>query len=104
MLELTEFEFQSMVLEVAKYSGWLTYHTHDSRRSNAGFPDLVLVRGKVVIFAELKREKGRVRPEQKQWILALLNAGEYAVIWYPSDWDEIVKILTGENDERPSQS
>lgn len=35
--------FQAQVLDLAHLSGWLCYHTHNSRRSAPGFPDLVLV-------------------------------------------------------------
>ncbi len=45
--KLYEKPFQAQVVELARLSGWLTYHTHDSRRSQSGFPDLVLVRAPV---------------------------------------------------------
>ena len=37
-------EFMPAVVELAKRFGWLLYHTHNSRRSASGFPDLVMVR------------------------------------------------------------
>src|SRR5688572_19177552 len=40
----TERAFQAQVVKYARLMGWTAYHTHDSRRSQAGFPDLVLVR------------------------------------------------------------
>ena len=67
----TEAQFQRTVTEYAALTGWLWYHTHDSRRSHAGFPDLCLVRGDRLIFAELKSERGRVRLEQEAWLQAL---------------------------------
>lgn len=69
--ELAEAAFQRQVEQLAAFYGWRTYHTHDSRRSAAGFPDLVLVRGPELLFAELKTASGRVRPEQEAWIDAL---------------------------------
>ena len=39
----TEDQWQSAVIEYARLMGWLVYHTHDSRHSEKGFPDLVLV-------------------------------------------------------------
>ena len=37
---VTEGEFQAWVLDLANRNGWLAYHTHDSRKSAAGFPDV----------------------------------------------------------------
>lgn len=79
-------------MEFARLSGWVLYHTHDSRRSPAGFPDLVLVRERVV-FAELKAEKGRVTPEQLAWLGRLWQAGAEAYLWRPSGWPEIERLL-----------
>lgn len=88
---LTERQLQEMVIALARARGWLCYHTFDSRRSAAGFPDLVLARNGVVLFAELKSEKGRLREDQRSWINAL---GEIAHVWRPSDFDEIKEVLS----------
>lgn len=104
---LTEAHFQTQVVQLATLYGWRGYHTHDSRRSQPGFPDLVLVRGPELIFAELKTDTGRVRPEQAEWLAALRqvrDAVEDAVLdrvlrtevpsvdvylWRPADFDEL---------------
>jgi len=92
--QLTEKAFLQQVRDLAELCGWLVYHTYDSRRSPEGFPDLVLVRGDKVIFAELKSEKGRVRPEQRMWLDALEKVRKAeACLWRPSDWDRIVEVL-----------
>jgi len=92
--QMTEKEFLQQVRELANLCGWLVYHTYDSRRSPEGFPDLVLVRGNQIIFAELKGEKGRVRPEQRMWLDALEKARKAEVcLWRPSDWSKIVEVL-----------
>ena len=92
---MTERQFQSQVISAAKQLGWThIYHTHDSRRSAPGFPDLVLVKTGRIVFAELKAEKGRVSEAQKSWIAALRLAGCTAFVWRPSDWDEICAILS----------
>ncbi|MGN8245254.1 VRR-NUC domain-containing protein [Cellulomonas soli] len=83
---MTEAVLQSRVLEDARRLGWRGYHTHDSRRSQPGFPDLVLVHpDRGVLFRELKTEKGRLRPEQRTWLDALTQAGQDAAVWRPSD-------------------
>jgi DNA primase len=80
--------------KLARLSGWLTYHTHDSRRSTAGFPDLVLVRPPAVLFAELKSESGALRPEQEAWLRKLARCeGVGARVWRPSDWPGIERTL-----------
>ncbi|MDJ0322134.1 VRR-NUC domain-containing protein [Pseudarthrobacter sp. PS3-L1] len=88
-----------MVLQVAGLYGWeLAYHTFDSRRSVAGFPDLVLVssrRGRV-LFRELKSDVGRVSVDQGVWIAGLTAGGVDAGVWRPADArsGRIVRELT----------
>ncbi len=94
---MTEAAFQRMVIKLASLYRWRVYHTHDSRRSQAGFPDLVLVRGQQLLFVELKTDTGKVMPEQWAWIVALLDAGQDARIWRPADWKAIEATLTRED-------
>ena len=74
--------------QIADRLGWLAYHTHDSRRSEPGFPDLVLVHPvkKQLLFRELKRTKGVVSAAQTKWLVTLRSAGHDAKIWRPADW------------------
>lgn len=90
---ITEEQWQSQVLQLARLLKYRCYHTHDSRRSEPGFPDLVMVRGKRVIFAELKRETGRLTPSQHAWLRSLSEAGQEAYVWRPSDFDKVMETL-----------
>jgi hypothetical protein len=90
--DVSEVELQATIIEGARRFGWLVYHTHDSRRSAAGFPDLVLARDAEVIFAELKSEKGRISDDQKTWLATLGTAAEVHV-WRPSDLDSALARL-----------
>lgn len=54
---MTERQFQPQVVQLARLCGWLIYHTFDSRRSAAGFPDLCMVRGDRCLFVELKSDR-----------------------------------------------
>lgn len=60
------------------------YHTHDSRRSTSGWPDLVLVARKV-LFRELKTDTGGLSPEQRRVGYKLTAAGCDFEVWRPKD-------------------
>ena len=89
---MPEKRFQAAVISVAQTHGWLYHHTYDSRRSVAGFPDLILVRDRL-IAAELKTARGRVTPAQTDWLEALAAAGVETYVWRPDDWHSIHAIL-----------
>ena len=92
---MTERQFQSAVLQLARWARWMVFHAYNSRRSNPGFPDLVLVRGERCIFAELKTDTGRVSAAQEEWITALdAVPGIDAVIWRPRHWASLQAKLT----------
>jgi len=82
---VTEKELLQAVRDLARLRNWLVYHTHDSRRSEPGFPDLVLVKDRV-LFVELKSERGKPTPAQNEWHVALWQAGATLFVWRPSDW------------------
>ena len=93
-IPISEKHFQQQVIDLAKLHGWKVYHTFDSRKSEPGFPDLVLVRGEMLRFIEAKSETGRLSEAQTEWITAL-----DAVKWIdtdvcqPRDWEYIKEIL-----------
>lgn len=96
MIEPTEREFQAQIVELAELHGFAWYHTHDSRRSPAGFPDLILVKPPRFIAAELKTSSGRTRPEQKAWLELLARCpGIEVYLWRPDDFDGIARLLSG---------
>jgi hypothetical protein len=96
---MTEDELDANFLDYCKVGGWLTYHTHDSRRSEGGFPDRVAVRGGRILFAELKTATGRVSPKQKIWLAVLGKLAEYAPgvifvrLWRPANIGEMQDFL-----------
>ena len=91
-LRMTEREFQNLVVDWCLWHRLLVYHTHDSRRSQAGFPDLVIV-GNRVIWVELKSEKGRLSLPQNEWLTRLHRAGQETYLWRPADWPAAQQIL-----------
>lgn len=104
-VELSESQFQSQVQELATLYGWEYMHirpglnqrgawrTPISGTLGAGWPDLILVRGQQMIFAELKSEKGKLTAPQVKVLNALEATGHPVFCWRPSDWDDVVRIL-----------
>lgn len=103
-LRETEAGFTRAVLALAKLHGWRSAHFRPAmtragkwvtpvQGDGAGFPDLVLVRGTRLIFAELKSAKGTVAPEQTEWLLRLGGAGVECYVWRPKDWASLSEIL-----------
>jgi hypothetical protein len=91
--KLTEARFMAQVVEYARLMGWRTYHTRRSEGSEAGFPDLVLVRRPRIVWAELKSERGKATPQQLVWLLELLECRQEVYLWRPEDWPRIERIL-----------
>ena len=90
---MLEAEFQSQVRQLCTLRHLLVYHTHDSRRSDAGFPDLTIVGSRGVLFRELKKEDGKTSAMQDYWLARLRDAGCDADVWRPSDMPRIVREL-----------
>ena len=85
---MTEKQLQQLVLGACRQLRLLAYHTYDSRKSQPGFPDLVIVGGTTILYRELKTEKGKVTSAQNYWLDALRHAGIDADVWRPSDWPD----------------
>ena len=110
-LEL-EKDFQQRVVDVARLNGWLVYSVPDSRRATlAGYPDLTMIhrRQRRIVFAELKREKGKTS-EAQDFVLSALQdvAGTTesveVFVWKPSDFDAIVTTLSAKNRAKNGQT
>ena len=96
---MTEAQLFDQIYALAKPRGWHCVHFMPGLTSkgawltrmagDAGFPDVVLARKQVVLFAELKREGKVPTEEQMRWIHAT-----GAHIWRPSDLPKIQELLT----------
>lgn len=93
-----EAPLQDRVIGLARAHGWRVAHFRRARLANgkvitpvaadgAGFPDLVLVRDRV-IFVEIKSDTGRLSGEQKVWRDVLLGAGAEWHEWRPEHADD----------------
>jgi VRR-NUC domain len=83
------------VRQIAELHGWTTYHTHNSQRSEPGWPDLVLghPRQRRTVFAELKSERGFLSAPQRLWLTHLAVCGFETALWRPSDEAEAIAVL-----------
>ena len=97
-----EKDWQRDIIHLARTVGWKVAHFRPAQTSKgwrtavgadgAGFPDLVLVRDRVV-FVELKNEKGRMSEDQLEWKAALEAAGVECYVWRPDDLDSAMAVL-----------
>jgi len=86
---MSERDFQQIVTDLALFRGWCYYHTHDSRRSQAGWPDLALWKPGRFMLREIKTDRGRLTVTQEAAIAGLRDAGVDADVWRPRDLDRI---------------
>lgn len=92
---ITEKAFLAAIIRLARQNNYLYYHTHNSKRSPEGFPDLVLAKaGAPLLCIELKTDTGQVTPAQAAWWEVLRSTtGVVAEVWRPRDLDDIVERL-----------
>jgi hypothetical protein len=76
-------------------SGGFFYHTWNSRKSEKGFPDIVMSDGKHLIIAEVKRNKpkGRLTPEQRNILDVFATHVPHTYLWREDDLSEVYDIL-----------
>ena len=98
--------FTDQVIRAAEMLGWMVYHVRPAKTAHgwrtpvqgvfaAGFPDLVMVKGARVVYAELKGATNGLEPGQEMWRDALLAAGQEWHLWRLSQWDEVLAVLKG---------
>lgn len=105
-IEETEAVFQTRLTALAETLQWDWMHVGRTGKYGAvgckgtlgtGWPDLVLLRGQRLIFAELKSQKAPPATPLQQMILAKLSlTGAECYIWRPSGWPLILETLTRE--------
>lgn len=98
--DMTEKQLQQLVNDTFRAHSWLVSHPLRSKGSEPGYPDVTATRGGVLVFAELKTEKGKASPHQCRWLRALeeVAGGTPRVkvfLWKPSDWEEILATARG---------
>lgn len=107
LFKINERQFQTVIIELAQWQGWMIYHPLPAQNSRGnwrtaqaghiGFPDLVLAHPKRgLIFAELKTAIGKLTTNQQNWIDTLRAAGAEVHVWRPTDIGAIRTRLTGD--------
>ena len=91
----SEEDYQAQIIDLAKKLGWRVYHTRDSRRSEPGFPDLILIRGITLLALEVKSAKAKEPPPaQVGWIGAFKQVRKvFADFAYPKDFTDLADTL-----------
>ena len=98
---MSEAKLQAEVNKLLTANGWRWTHFRTAITQaghyvtaisgDKGFPDVIAVRGSRLLFAELKREGGKLEPAQIEWREALYgwalveSRREYH-LWKPSDF------------------
>jgi hypothetical protein len=99
---MTERELEDVICELLDTFGIWYHHDRPARtgrvaggkevwrnhfRGQNGVPDFdpILGNGRI-IYAELKTQKGRLSPEQTEWLHRLKAAGAEVYVWRPIDW------------------
>lgn len=99
-LRVSEADWQSWVIDVARLHGWRVAHHRPARtvhgwrtpiEGDPGVPDLILARAGEVLLAELKTDRGRPTAEQRAWLGAL---GDHGALWRPRDRDTVLARLS----------
>lgn len=98
LLTLTEKQWQRLVTDTADLFGWMWEHFPQMTGNPKGFPDLLLIRDGVVIFAELKTNTGKVSEAQDLWHGRAWHHGVDVYVWRPRDWPEVIRVLGAGHD------
>lgn len=92
---MTERELSKAVVQLAETLGWKVFTISNSKaaaqrsHTGVGFPDLLMVRNGRLAAVELKTEKGKLRPEQKEWLMQIAGVqGCDAYEWRPRHWSD----------------
>ena len=105
LTSITEAEWTTQVVELARLNGWLVHHSRPAQdrrgrwstplQGDPGLPDLILARPPRLLFAELKRQSApKPSLEQARWLTALrANAGAEVYVWRPADIERVAEVL-----------
>jgi hypothetical protein len=82
---MTESQLMWFIERLCKQRGILCWHAPDSRRQIRGFPDLLLIGARGVLWRELKSWRGALTAEQRGFGSRLISAKQDWATWRPHD-------------------
>ena len=97
----SESAFQKRVTDLAEELGWEWMHIGRVGKYvpngakgtlGSGWPDLTLIKGSRLVFAELKADSGALTVTQ-QLVMGRLALVAETYVWRPSDWPQILHVL-----------
>lgn len=103
-LKLSEDDWLGIVTDLAQLHGWHWMHIRPAMKRDgswrtpiagdlgAGWPDLVLVRDRQLLFIELKADQGSLTEDQRH-VHTLLRSAATVDTWRPTDWPRIMEAL-----------
>jgi hypothetical protein len=95
---ISERDLQQLIIDLATTFGFWHFHARDMRRSDTGWPDLILARPRSPLLVwEIKAARGKLSDEQYDWGVVLMQVPgiDYRVI-RAADWAYVVETLTRE--------
>ena len=102
-IAITEEQLAGEVEDLLNIFQWRWCHFRPARTEHGwrtavsgykGFPDYIAARLPRLIIFELKSEKGKLTPEQAEWLELLRNCTSIeAYCWRPNRIDKIAEIL-----------
>lgn len=111
LLPMLEGDWLVAVGEALDWLGWSWIHHRPGRTGSgwvtatqgnaaAGEPDILAIRVPRVLWLELKTDKGRVSPEQEDWLARLKDSGQEAhLIRLPREWDRLMELIARDPDQ-----
>jgi hypothetical protein len=87
--------FHAQVVETARLYGWLCHDVFEAAVGPAGFPDLIMLRGRRMLAVWLATNIARVSKARQVWLAAFAELGGNveAVVWRPSDLVSIARDI-----------
>lgn len=90
---------QNSVRDYLRYRGWYVIRNQQGLGSHAGMSDLTVIKNGIVVFVEVKTDRGRLSDHQKKFQQDIaIHGGCYEVVTCIEDAEAIDRRFTGGNE------
>lgn len=103
----SEDKFTREVINLAQQCGWRAVHFDKGKAAsgrwltvmigNKGWPDVFAAKSGRLVAMELKVGDNKPTEDQKLWLAALESADTECYVFWPRDWDQIVRVFGGQS-------